>query len=145
MLPEFIVDDLYQDFREFGRRSNASKLVEHITYQVFVSKFAICRWRKAFDYKPNTVNGQPAYPKHKIGGVQKQCRRWDMEALAHDLGIETADDGAYDGETPDAQVNTASGDTIAATKKQSQPQQSSETRTLNHKGHPEYCSCRKCV
>ena len=144
MLPEFIVDDLYQDFREFGRRSNASKLVEHITYQVFVSKFAICRWRKAFDYKPNTVNGQPAYPKHKISGMQKQCRRWDIQALARDLGIETTGEGGS--EAPDAEVNTASNATaFAATKHTTRTTEVLGATALKHSGHPDYCSCRKCV
>ena len=87
------MDEMFHDFRRFAAASNASKLTEHITYPSFASKFAICRWRKAFDYKPNTVGGKPTYPKHKVGGVQQQCRRWDMVAIARDLGIAYTGDG----------------------------------------------------
>ena len=83
LLPEFVVRDLYSDFRLFADRSNALRLIEGITYQKFVSRFAICRWRKAFEWKPNG----DAYPKHKIKGVQQQCRRWDMAQLARDFNI----------------------------------------------------------
>eukprot|EP00966_Prymnesium_polylepis_P123959 2866619-Prymnesium_polylepis.1 len=69
---------MFKDYKEFAQNSNASKLVEHVTFPSFMSKFAICRWRKAFDYKPNTVGGKAAYPSHKVHGVQYQCRRWDM-------------------------------------------------------------------
>lgn len=84
LYPEFIVQDLYRDFRAFADRSNASKLLDGVTYQKFVSRFAICRWRKAFDWKPNGES----YPKHKVQGVQQQCRRWDIGTLARDLGVE---------------------------------------------------------
>ena len=83
VFPELSMQDAFADFKKFAERTNAIKLSEGIRYQVFVSKFTICRWRKAFDWKPNGKD----FPKHKIKGVQHQCRRWDMASLARDLGI----------------------------------------------------------
>ena len=59
-LPEITMNDAFYDFKRFAEKSNASRLSEHVTFSSFCSKFAFCRWRKAFDYKPNIVNGKPA-------------------------------------------------------------------------------------
>lgn len=113
ILPEFVVQDLYASFRDFATRSNASKQVEGITFPRFVSRFSICRWRKAFDWKPNGS----LYPKHKINGVQQQCRRWDMATLARDLGVDMATK-----ESKNAKIDTF----------------------MKTKTHPEHCCCRRC-
>eukprot|EP00966_Prymnesium_polylepis_P320609 7376985-Prymnesium_polylepis.1 len=84
LYPEFSMQDMYRDFKMFADRSNALKATEGLTYQRFTSKFVICRLRKAFNWKPNGES----YPKHKIAGVQHQCRRWDMTILARDLSVE---------------------------------------------------------
>ena len=83
LLPEIIMNDMFNNFREFAAASNALHVIDKITYQVFVSRFSFCRWRRAFDWKPNGKD----YPKHKVCGVQQQCRRWDMVAIAGDLAI----------------------------------------------------------
>jgi len=83
VFPELSMQHLFADFQMFAQRTNATKVIEGIRFPVFVSKFTICRWRKAFDWKPNGET----FPKHKIKGVQHQCRRWDMASLARDLGI----------------------------------------------------------
>mmetsp|Transcript_43497 Transcript_43497/g.120246 ORF Transcript_43497/g.120246 Transcript_43497/m.120246 type:complete len:127 (+) Transcript_43497:2414-2794(+) len=49
--PEIAMVDLFRDFIKYAERTNARRLIECIRYQEFVSKFAICRWRKAFAWK----------------------------------------------------------------------------------------------
>ena len=83
LLPEFAMQDLFDNFRQFAADSHALNLIDGIRFQVFVSRFSFCRWRNAFAWKPNGTS----YPKHKVRGIQQQCRRWDMAALARDLGI----------------------------------------------------------
>lgn len=83
LFPVLPMQHLFADFQMFAQRTNATKVIEGTRFQVFVSKFTICRWRKAFDWKPNGKD----FPKHKIKGVQHQCRRWDMAYIARDLGI----------------------------------------------------------
>jgi hypothetical protein len=90
LLPEIAMVDLFRDFIKYAERTNARRLIECIRYQEFVSKFAICRWRKAFAWKPN---GR-MYPRHKLGSVQQQCRRWDMLQLASDIGVDTVETAA---------------------------------------------------
>jgi hypothetical protein len=87
LLPEFTMKELWVDFGLFARRTNSERLIEGVTFQRFCSKFAICRWRKAFDYKPLIVKGKAMYPRHLIDGDRLQCRRWDMMAIARDLGL----------------------------------------------------------
>ena len=84
LFPELSMRQCFDDFQDFAQRTNATKITEGFRLQVFVSKFTICRWRKAFDWKPNGET----FPKHKIMGAQHQCRRWDMASLARDLGID---------------------------------------------------------
>ena len=90
VFPEFIMQDLFRDFGIFAQRTNAVKLTECIRFQVFVSKFAICRWRKSFEWKPT---GGKGFQKRRIKGVSLQCRSWDMLAIARDMEIESNEVG----------------------------------------------------
>eukprot|EP00966_Prymnesium_polylepis_P018665 429788-Prymnesium_polylepis.2 len=83
LFPVLVMKVMFDNFRQFASASNALHVIDKITYDMFISKFSFCRWHKAFDWKPNKRN----FPKHKINGVQQQCRRWDMVAIAGDLEI----------------------------------------------------------
>jgi hypothetical protein len=78
--PDYSLLDLFRNFKCYAERANATKLMDTLTFPRFVSKFGMSRWRKLF-----------TPTKHKKGGVQLQCRRFDIEGLARDLKLDEPD------------------------------------------------------
>ena len=103
--------------------------MDTLTFQRFCSKLGMCRWRKLF-----------TPTKHKVKGVQLQCRVFDIESLARDLKLDE----------PMAEVAQTSTQTLpevpAVSKKRPLPAE--ETTAPKVAARCEDCGlwsqCRKC-
>lgn len=80
--PHMDLKSLYANFIEYA----PPKVAETMRYQTFVARFSLCRWCKAFGRKVSSSRGSQ-FPRHKLNGMQLQCREWDMRRICRDLDL----------------------------------------------------------